>query len=321
MRSLYNFKKTLAVQTLFALSGLVIFSPVFAAEAVIEKVVEAAPIIDDLSGKIAFVVESGTGANKTSTIVVTDAANTDNTIPIASVKGFIQTLSASANGRQLAFTAGANNLYRLIYVADAYVPNSARLVTPEKANHSGASISPDGTQILYSSDRDITNSGNSNMDIFVADIGGGNPRRVINHPAADIAPNWSPDATGFIFTSDRVGGNNRPRLYRYNFATGAIQALGIGGGYASNGQYNANGTKIAFNTFSQGAIADVGGASRVVSSIDEPPGISPNGQNYVYPRGNVLTIVTPSRTLTIDPLAKLGMRGKISKPVWLKSQQ
>lgn len=280
----------------------------------VAKAAPTAPVQDDLSGKIAFIVQNGAGANATSYLMVSDVTG-ENPTPIATIKGIVKTLSASANGRQLAFTAAPVNNYPLIYTADAYTPNSVQLVTPEKANHSGASISPDGSQLLYSS-----GAGSSSMDIFLASVGGGNPRRIINHPAADTAPSWSPDGTGFIFSSDRGGGNNNPRLYRYNLATGATQALGIGGGYAADGHYSSDGKKITYSTFSQGAVADVGGGSRVVSSVAEAPSMSPNGQNIVYASGNGYVVITPSKKMTVNPLANTNIRGKILRPVWLKAQ-
>lgn len=266
----------------------------------------------DFSGKLAFIVESGTGKNKTATLMVSDVDG-ENATAIYQTKGAIKSLAATGNGRQVVFTAGQNDLYPLVYTADVYGKN-VNLVTPEKANHIGGSLSPDGSQLLYSSDI------GGNFDIYLAGSNGGGSRRVVASPAADISPSWAPDGNSFIYTSD-PGGNNRPRLYSYNLRSGTSQALPYGGGgYASDGRYSMDGKKIAYTTLSGGVIAEVGGGSRTVSSLAEAPNVSPNGQHIVSSRGNAITIMSGGNAVSIDPTAKSPVKGKILKPVWLKPQ-
>ncbi len=174
----------------------------------------------DFSGKIAYVVEQGTGKNRKSSLVVSDVDGYNPQI-IRSVQGSIKALNPSANGRQFTFVEQQYNGYPVVYVADV-LGGSASLVTPYKANNLGGAISPDGTQLLFSSDKD------GNPDIYLASSNGGNPRRLTNSPAPDMYPSWSPDGKSFVFTSDRHG-NNRGQVFRYNIATGQTQQLTSGG--------------------------------------------------------------------------------------------
>jgi len=60
--------------------------------------------------------------------------------------------------------------------------------------------SPDGRFIAYSSDR------GGNSDIWVRQVGGGNPVQITNSPAHDWQPDWSPDGDNIVFRSERDGG-------------------------------------------------------------------------------------------------------------------
>ncbi len=60
--------------------------------------------------------------------------------------------------------------------------------------------SPDGRFIAYSSNR------GGNSDIWVRQVGGGNPVQITNSPAHDWQPDWSPDGDNIVFRSERDGG-------------------------------------------------------------------------------------------------------------------
>ena len=61
------------------------------------------------------------------------------------------------------------------------------------------SWSPDGSKIVFSSNRD------GNGEIYVMDSNGKNQVNLTNHPALDAAPTWSPDGTRIAFHSNREG--------------------------------------------------------------------------------------------------------------------
>ncbi|MDP2915103.1 MAG: protein kinase [Candidatus Aminicenantes bacterium] len=63
-------------------------------------------------------------------------------------------------------------------------------------------LSPDGKLLAYASDR----SGEGNLDIWVRQIGGGEPIRLTQDPADEREPTFSPDGTIIAFRSEKEGG-------------------------------------------------------------------------------------------------------------------
>ena len=81
---------------------------------------------------------------------------------------------------------------------------SGTVLTPITAD-SGLSyspaLSPDGKLLAYASDR----GGEGHLDIWVQQIGGGEPVRLTDHEADDYEPSFSPDGTLIVFSSVRQG--------------------------------------------------------------------------------------------------------------------
>jgi eukaryotic-like serine/threonine-protein kinase len=75
-------------------------------------------------------------------------------------------------------------------------------------------LAPKGDLLAYTSDR----GGNSNLDIWLQQVSGGEPLRLTDHPADDWFPTFSPDGSKIAFRSDRDGGG----VY-------LIDALAVGG--------------------------------------------------------------------------------------------
>jgi Tol biopolymer transport system component len=63
-------------------------------------------------------------------------------------------------------------------------------------------LSPEGKLVAYASDR----AGKGNLNIWLQQIGGGEPVQLTRHEANDYAPDFSPDGTRIVFRSDRAGG-------------------------------------------------------------------------------------------------------------------
>ncbi|MCY7374975.1 MAG: carboxypeptidase regulatory-like domain-containing protein [Pyrinomonadaceae bacterium] len=67
------------------------------------------------------------------------------------------------------------------------------------------SWSPDGSQIAFV--REVTVNGNDNLEIFVMQSDGTSPRNITNNAATDRDPAWSADGITVYFTSNRDGDN------------------------------------------------------------------------------------------------------------------
>lgn len=267
----------------------------------------------DFSGKIAYVVETGSGKNKVSRLVISDVDGYNPRI-VQTVNGSIKALNPAINGRSFTYVSQQNNGLPVVYNMDVNSGQS-NLLTPYKAHNYGASISPDGTQILFSSSKD------GNPEIYLMSAYGGTPQRLTNHPMADMYPSWSPDGRSFIFTSDR-NGNNRAQIYRYTFGSNSIQQITHNGGQNLIGRYSNDGKKMSYLAGNhQGAVLDLTtGAMTPVNNVgmSEAPSISPNGQHYIYSSRNMITIVSNGKTVNISPQQNGVPNGTIYGPIWLK---
>jgi TolB protein len=89
-----------------------------------------------------------------------------------------------------------------IFVADrepaAGAGNGLVQLTHEPGYDAECSFSPDGTQILFVSDRD------GDPDIYVMDADGGNVRQLTNQPGYDGGPFFSPDGRFIAYRTDRL---------------------------------------------------------------------------------------------------------------------
>lgn len=73
-----------------------------------------------------------------------------------------------------------------------------RPITDTWATNVHPKFSPDGSKIVFVSDRDMQ------AEIYVMDADGGNQTRLTNSPAFDLDPVWSPDGNKIAFMSNRL---------------------------------------------------------------------------------------------------------------------
>jgi len=59
--------------------------------------------------------------------------------------------------------------------------------------------SPDGTRLVFVATHD------GDPELYIADAGGENVRRLTDNDAVDASPRWAPDGSHVLFVSDRDG--------------------------------------------------------------------------------------------------------------------
>lgn len=117
--------------------------------------------------------------------------------------GFVQPCSWSPDGTQILTLFFRKDNISQIALVDATagsvkVLKSLQWIYPKRMD-----FSPDGRSIIY----DNLGGGDSEQrDIFLLTVDGSRETRIVEDPAADLFPLWSPDGKAVVFTSDRGGG-------------------------------------------------------------------------------------------------------------------
>lgn len=275
----------------------------------------AMPVIDR-QGRIAYVEEQGAGAAKISTLYSIRPDGSDRQL-IEQLNGYIYAPAWSTDGQLLAYSKQVPRQSPKIYIYDRN--NKTRnLVVDANGSNLSASFSPDGQKLLYSS----TTAGNA--DIYEMHLSDGNTEQLTTLPSTEVQPSYAADGQSFVYTSDKVRAG-RPRIYRYDFATGNATQLSTGG-YAASPQLSLDGTRMAYLNGRQAAVMTLA-TGQVINlaetGLDEPARLSPSGRYAVYPTQNMQGNAQSSGSLVIQSLSggtsytissKAG--GVVRSPIW-----
>jgi Tol biopolymer transport system component len=157
-----------------------------------------------------------------------------------------------------------------------------------------ANYSPDGTKIVFTTNRD------GNNEIYRMNADGSNPVRLTNNSASDTSPNYSPDGASIVFVSNRDGNGE---IYKMN-ADGSNQArLTNDTGQQRVPEFSPNGQKIVFVTIplatsrpDQMWVMNADGTNQ--QQFPNPPGVlhyynhpsySPDGTKIIFNYGDDVT--------------------------------
>ncbi|MBI1739978.1 MAG: PD40 domain-containing protein [Candidatus Koribacter versatilis] len=115
----------------------------------------------------------------------------------------------------------------------------AHRLTSALGTNMDAKFSPDGSMIAF------TGRYAGNRDVYVMPAGGGQPRRLTYHPAADEVMGWTPDGKSVLFASTRHS------YYRFNNQLNTVPATGgpateLPLPIAEEGSLSPDGTHLAY---------------------------------------------------------------------------
>jgi Tol biopolymer transport system component len=202
---------------------------------------------------------------------------------------------ASANGSKIVFGSSRLSGNHDIYVMNVDGSNETRLTT-NAAYDDQPKWSPDGTRILFMSDRD------GNFEIYLMNADGSSQTRLTNNPAADGFPAWSPDGTKIAFVNGdlrnpptfeiyvmNADGSNRTRLTNDSLIDGVpawspdgTKIVFMGG---ANSVFNPN----AFEIFAMNA--DGTNRTQLTNNgiADGQPSYSPDGTKILFASGDAMS--------------------------------
>ena len=185
----------------------------------------------------------------------------------------------SPDGTRLAYVSFEQRK-PVVYV-QSIVTGARAAVANFFGSNSAPAWSPDGKRLAVVLSRD----GGSQMNIINAD-GSGQPQRIASSSSIDTEPNFSPDGSSIIFTSDRGGS---PQIYRVAVSGGQPQRLTFDGTYNVSARHSPDGKSFAFIQRNGGrfnvAVQDF--STRQVQvltegGVDESPSFAPNGRMILY---------------------------------------
>jgi len=174
----------------------------------------------------------------------------------------------------------------LIYLARIFEGKSVPNVTGEREDGQAfaPAFSPDGEKIAFASNR------SGNMDIWVANADGSEPRQITNTRASETAPCWSPTGQEIAFTSSRTG---TPQLWVMSAEGLNVRRLTTVGAWNDGCAWNPARQygEIAYTAQLEAGgldIAVIDLATRQVRQISqgrgscEYPSWAPNGRHLVF---------------------------------------
>jgi TolB protein len=151
---------------------------------------------------------------------------------------------------------------------------------------------------------------------------GSNAQRIAQSSGIDTEANFSPDGASILFMSDRGGS---PQIYRYIFASGAVERMTFDGTQNTSPRYAPDGKSFAFLKRDGGrfniAVQDI--ASRQVQVLtqggsDESPSFAPNGRMILYAsvqggRGILAAVSSDGR---VKQRLSSASGGDVREPAW-----
>ena len=262
------------------------------------------------STKIAYVVKQG----RRHLLQVADA---DGYNPQTIVNSDEPLLSPawSPDGTRLAYVSFENKK-PVVYVQDL-ATGRKQPVANFKGNNSAPAWSPDSRKLVVT----LTKDGNSQLYLINATDGSG-AQRLASSSAIDTEANFAPDGASLLFVSDRGGS---PQIYRFTFASGAVERVSFDGNYNTTPRHAPNGKSFVFlkrdGVRFNIAVQDIAsGQVQVLTQEgnDESPSVAPNGRMILYASGGgghgILAAVSSDGRVKQRLSSAVG--GDVREPAW-----
>ena len=180
-------------------------------------------------------------------------------------------------GGHIVFTDRAATGYHALILYDVKTKARATVLSEVGFNERYPALSPDGSRIAFSSDRDLNHDGNT--EIYVINTDGTGLKRITNNTWGDVAPSWSPDGKALVFLQQTDGAGGLGERFAIVHADGTSEHV-IAGLTGGNPAWSPDGRQIAFTQDHVLAIADTNGGnlhSHEMEMTVGEPAWSPDG--------------------------------------------
>lgn len=199
----------------------------------------------------------------------------------------------SFDGTHIVFASnvdGSMNIYTML--ADG--SEVTQITNNQNCYNGGCFFSPDGSQIVFRSDRDIPHM----LQIYVIDIDGNNERQLTSNNAVNWAPYWHPNGKVIAFTTS-LHGHEHYEIYLLDTVSGLMQRLTYNASFDGLPVFSPDGSKLLWTSkrgpdqTSQIFIADFTMPDIFLAPSEPTPSAAPSAQaNNAKTSGSALAANT-----------------------------
>lgn len=180
---------------------------------------------------------------------------------LTNTPGYDAEATLSPDGNKMVFTSMRDGDLDL-YVMDLRTGDTKR-ITSELGYDGGAWFSPDGEKIVWRASRPKTAEdiadykqllaqglvAPTNMEVFVANADGSNPRQITSYGQANWAPNFTPDSKQIIFCSNHEYPRGFPfNMYMTDLNGKGLEKISRDNGFDAFPMFSPDGKTIVFSS-------------------------------------------------------------------------
>jgi TolB protein len=162
--------------------------------------------------------------------------------PLTSGPAYHAECAYSSDGSRIVYASNEDGHMNL-YTMNADGSDVRQVTHTSNCYNGGPFFSPDGTKIIFRSDRHIPHF----LQIYVIDVDGTNERQITDNDAVNWAPYWHPNGKVIAYTTS-IHGHYLYQIYLLNLETGAEARLTYGKCFDGLPVFSPDGEKLLWTS-------------------------------------------------------------------------